>query len=299
MPSVCPWLAANPRFRAACAGAACALLAALAVCSSARAAAPKAAERPEELINWYYSAVFGTGFYQSGDRSVAVVQLPLSYRWPAADEARWRLTFKLPVSFGFYDLDLDDIATGDLPQSVSTLSILPGMQVDVQVTPNWQLKPFGYAGFGWELDGRDSAFIYNVGVKNRLTYPFGEKQVMLGATLNHAGYRTQDGVHRPLTQLALGLNLAFPTHGTIKGVSADLGLHLIHYIYLTPLDYPTARNVNNQLHNETEFAVSIGTRSPVTLSLFDRNLVNFDLVGIAFRIGHDVQAIRLFFNLPY
>ncbi|MCW5619925.1 MAG: hypothetical protein KIS79_02305 [Burkholderiales bacterium] len=299
MPSVCPWLTTDPLLRVACAAAACVLAAALVVCPPARAAAPKAAERPEELINWYYSAAFGTGFYQSGDRSVAVVQLPLSYRWPTADEARWRLTFKLPVSLGFYDLDLDDIAAGDLPHSVSTLSILPGMQVDVQATPHWQLKPFGYAGFGWELDGRDSAFIYSLGVKNRLTYPLGEKQIMLGATLNHAGYRARGGVHRPLTQLALGLNLAFPTHGTIKGVPADLGLHLIHYVYLTPLDLPTPRNVNNQLRSETEFAVSIGTRSSVPLGVFDRNLVDFDMVGIAFRIGHDVQAIRLFFSLPY
>ncbi len=105
-------------------------------------------------------------------------------------------------------------------------------------------------------------------------------------------------VSAPLTQLVLGVNSAFPTHGTIGVVPADLGLHLIYYRYLTRLDYPVADNVAKQLRSEAEFALSIGTRGPVKLRAFGRHVVNFDLAGLTFRVGEDVRAIRLFFSRP-
>jgi len=299
MPPISSWLAAGPRNRLASAAA----LTLACACTAPAQAAPqtKSAERPEELINWYYSAAFGTGIYQSGDRNVAVLQLPLAYTLPTDDDARARLTLKLPVSFGFYDFDLTDIADGDLPESISTLSILPGFQAQVRINSSLEATPFAYAGYGWELNGHDSAFIYNLGVKSRWTSPLGEnRRFMLGATLNHAAYRPDSGGGtRPLTQLTVGLSLSFPTNGTVKGVPADLGLHFIYYRYLTPLEYPVTQDVTNQLRAETEFAVSVGTRVPVPLGVFDRDLIDFDMIGIAFRVGDDVKAVRLFFSLPY
>jgi len=205
------------------------------------------------------------------------------------------------VSFGFYDFDLNDITGGDLPESISTLSILPGLQAQVRINSAVEATPFAYAGYGWELNGHDSAFIYNLGVKTRWTSPLSEnRRLMLGATLNHAAYRPENGGDtRPLTKLTLGLNLSFPTNGTLKGVPADLGLHLIYYRYLTPLEYPVTQDVTNQLRAETEFAVSVGTRAPVPVGIFDRHLLDFDMIGIAFRVGDDVKALRLFFSLPY
>lgn len=99
------------------------------------APAPRAAKAPEELINWYYSAAFGTGFYTSGDRTVTVVQLPFAYTLPAPEHAATRITLELPVSFGFYDLELDSLSDGDLPQSLSTTSVLPGAEARMRLGP--------------------------------------------------------------------------------------------------------------------------------------------------------------------
>lgn len=280
-------------WRCACVGMALALVAGRPV----HAQQAKAAERPEELIDWYYSAALGTGFYQSGDRSVTVLQLPLAYRLPAASDAATVFTLKLPVSLGFYDLDLGNIAGGDLPERVSTLSVLPGIEARVRLGPGFVATPFAFVGYGRETDGRDSAVLYNIGLKMRWNAP-ARSRFNVGVALNHAAYRTPGGPTRPLTQLAVGLDTAFPTNGHIDGVPADLGLHLIHYRYLTPLDYPRADDLSNDLRGEFEFAVSIGTREPVKLKLFDRHVLDFNMVGVAFRLG-EVQAIRLFFSLPY
>ena len=59
----------------------------------------------EPLFNWYYAAIFGTGVYSAGDRTVAVLQAPLSFSLRERSEDQWGLRLKLPVSLGFYDFD--------------------------------------------------------------------------------------------------------------------------------------------------------------------------------------------------
>jgi hypothetical protein len=276
------------------------LLALVAGDAAAQAApAPRQAQSTEELINWYYSAVFGTGIYQAGDRTVGVLQLPFAYTWQPRSSERWGIKLTVPVTFGFYDFDLDDLAEGDFPQSVSTVSVLPGVELDMQVLPNWNLKPFAAAGYGWEIDAEGSAALYHLGVKSQLTFPLGRGEFMLGNTLSYAGYDARGQDRQPLTRLITGLNFTFPSNGSIAGRPVDFGMHLIHYLYAQQLPFPLAEDVDNQTRQEVEVAFSFSTRSPIPLGVFGRNLFDFDRVGLAFRAGTEVTAIRLFFSLPY
>ena len=61
----------------------------------------RAVQDQQDLINWYYAATFGTGVYAAGDRTVAVIQLPISYTLVPISEDRYGLTLKVPVTFGF------------------------------------------------------------------------------------------------------------------------------------------------------------------------------------------------------
>jgi len=51
--------------------------------------------------------------------------------------------------------------------------------------------------------------------------------------------------------------------------------------------------VTNQLRTESGFAVNLGTRVLVPLGVFERDPLNLDMIGIAFRVGDDVKAVRL------
>ena len=99
---------------------------------SAMAALPaygqaRAVQQKRELINWYYAATFGTGVYTTGERDVAVIQIPVSRDLRAVVEDSYGLKLKVPVTFGFYDYKFDIVLTGDLPEQVSTLSVMPGL----------------------------------------------------------------------------------------------------------------------------------------------------------------------------
>jgi hypothetical protein len=171
--------------------------------------------------------------------------------------------------------------------------VLPGVEADFLALRNWRLRPFAYAGYGWELDGEDAATLYSVGVKSRLTFAAGAGEFTLGNTLNYAGY-VRDGSAFPLTLFITGLNLAFPSNGTLAGRPVDFGMHLIHYAYLQRLSYPVLEDVNNVVREEFEIAFSLRARSPLPILGF-----RAEMVGLAFRVGPDVEGIRLFFTLPY
>jgi len=272
--------------------AAAGLLLAVWLPSAAMAQAVRA-QSTEQLIDWYYAAVFGTGVYRSDDRQVAVLQLPFAYELRSLERDGWGLALKLPVTFGFYDFRFDEVLQNGPPESVSTMSVLPGVEADFMALRNWRLRPFVQAGYGWELDGEDSAPIYNLGVKSRLMFALGRGEFTLGNTLNYASYR-RDGAWFPLTLFVTGLNLTWPADGTLAGSPVDFGIHLIHYAYLRGLSYPLLEDVNNEVREEAEIAFSLSTRKPLSILGFEP-----DMVGLAFRVGPDVEGIRLFFSLPY
>lgn len=263
------------------------------------ASGTREAQTTEELINWYYAAVFGTGLYAAGDRTVGILQLPFAYVVRRSAREQVGIKLNLPVSFGFYNFDFDDLAGGDLPGSVNTASVLPGLEFDVPVLHNWHLQPFAGSGYAWEVDGAGSAAIHHMGVKSQLRYGIGKGEFMLGNQLTHASYDAGDAGSSPLSLLVTGLNLQFPTELTVASRKVDFGIHLIHYHYAERLAFPLAEDVGNGSRNEFEFALSVSTRNPIPLGPFGRDWFALDRVGLAFRVGDEAVGARLFFSLPY
>lgn len=121
----------------------------------------------QDLINWYYAATFGTGVYTAGDRTVTVLQLPFSRALKSVADDGSGLQFKVSTTLGFYDYNFDSVASGDIPNRVSTLSVLPGFEWEFPLSRRWTVRPYADAGLGQELAGRESAWIYDFGVKSR------------------------------------------------------------------------------------------------------------------------------------
>ncbi len=255
----------------------------------------RAVQDKQDLINWYYSASFGTGVYTAGDRSVAVVQLPISHVLHPAGEGRYGLRLKVPVTFGFYDYNFDDVFGGDLPQRVSTVSVMPGLEWEVPLSRRWTLKPYFSGGIGQELSGRESALIYDFGVKSR--YVIGEDKGVEFALVNSltaAGYRPRGGPAQPFGVLAVGLDLVIPTNRVLFGRDAFIGFTPIYYYYFNELRFAEFSDADNRLREQFELAISLMSRKPWTLKYFD-----VDRVGLAIRSSNEVFGVSLFTSLPF
>ena len=273
------------------------MLAALLAAASALAqqVQPRYVQEREELANWYYAATFGTGVYTAGDRTVAVLQLPLSYTLREPEEDRWGLRITLPVSVGFYDYQFDDILDEGLPNAFSTLSFVPGLEMEKQITARWRLKPYISAGAGWELDGAGYAWIYDVGLRSR--FLIGEDQGVELALVNRlavAGYDAHDGSRQPLGYLAIGLDIVVPTPTEVLGRPIIFGITPAYYYYFRRIHYAELDDPDNSIGEEFELALSVLTRRPFSIAG-----IEVDRIGIAVSTGEGITGYRLFTSLPF
>src|SRR5512136_3040204 len=91
--------------------AACALVA---TCGHAQTVTEEAT-----LINWWYSATFGTGFYKIGPAVATVVRLPFSYRLQAMEGGAVGVNLLAPVTVAAYHLNLHDLNEFNLHEDVA------------------------------------------------------------------------------------------------------------------------------------------------------------------------------------
>lgn len=249
----------------------------------------------QDLINWYYAATFGTGVYTAGDRTVTVLQLPFSRALKSVADDGSGLQFKVSTTLGFYDYNFDSVASGDIPNRVSTLSVLPGFEWEFPLSRRWTVRPYVDAGLGQELAGRESAWIYDFGVKSRflLAQDHGVDFALVNS-LTSAGYRPRGGPTRPFGYLATGLDITIPTERTLFGRTVYIGFTPVYYYYFGHLSFAEFDDPKNRIGEEAELALSIVTRKPWSLKVFD-----IDRVGLAIRSGGDITGVSLFTSLPF
>jgi len=256
---------------------------------------PRTATDPQDLINWYYAATFGTGVYTSGDRSVSVLQLPLSHQLKNVAEDGSGLRFKVATTLGFYNYSFDSALTGNIPDRVSTFSILAGLEWELPLSGRWTIRPYFDAGAGQELEGRQSAWIYDFGVKSRFLLAQDKGvEFMLLNSLTSAGYRPRGGTNNPFGYLATGLDITIPTERSLFGRAVNIGITPVYYYYFSHLRFAQFSEPDNRIGEEFELAFSIVTRQPWSLKLFD-----VDRIGLAFRFSSDVTGVSLFTSLPF
>lgn len=246
----------------------------------------------EQLVDWYYAATFGTGVYTIEGRTVYVFRTPLSYRLREADADRWGLKLKAPVTVGLYDLEkpLDDI----LSQNFATVSILPGVEFDKAITERWILRPTASFGYGQDVVNGVSARIWELGVRSLYTIPRRGWDFSLGNALLYAGSRTNEDVQSTTGVFSTGLNFVFPLGKTIAGQPGNFGVHLVHYLFFNKLDFLLTDERTTGLRQQYEFAMSVGTYSPVSVFGFQ-----MDRIGLSVLMGEDFSAVRFMTSFLY
>jgi len=266
------------------------------VCAtSAHAQTKSQTQSEQQSLNWYYSAVFGTGVYKAGDTVVSVLQVPFGHELKAPSADEWGLKLVVPVSVGFHNFEFDQLLEGKTPNSVGTLSIFPGVEAQIPVASNWRLKPYANVGWGWDLSGGGGALIYAGGVKSLFALPVARNvELSLGNQLTLAGYSPEGGSNQPLGIFVAGANVEVVSEWKLLDRPLIVGTHLIYYYYFNRLRFPTANDPDNKISEQGEIAISLSVKKAIDFSLFD-----LDRIGLGFRFGAGLKGVSLFFSLPY
>jgi len=267
------------------------------------------ADEPPAPIPWAYSAYFGTGVYEvDGGETLYVIRAAPSWRIRegALDEQGhrtigWRI--RVPIAFGLHEFDTSDLGAAVSLDNVSTLTAVPGVEFDIPMTERWSLRPFGNFGWGGQIGGGTSAWVYWAGLKSRLEFSADGFDWAIVNALTYSGYTTahNDAVTggARTSSRVLPLLTAFefdrPIEKKIGGEPVHLYWTFGYTDYLA--DEPLLLgSVVTSVHIDDEWEIGMAFgRGKEPLKLWR---LRWDRVGIAYRFSsdHRFQGISLSFS---
>lgn len=265
----------------------------LAAPAQAQVAVQQRAERTDELFNWYYASIFGTGYYRIGEERVAVLRVPLRYELRPASAEHWGVRLTLPVSAAFAQFDLRDFNLGQV--KTQGLTVLPGIELEIPLRQDWTLRPFANLGGGWEFHTGASSTVFSLGATTLHTRPVGEaSRLALGGRLAYAGYSAGSEASQ-LLQLSLGSEIAVPAGFAIAERAALVAFQLTGTVYFKELEFLLPSTGGTQVSRELELGVALGVQRP-----FEILGVTFDRIGLAYRAGdNDLRGVRIVASFPF
>ena len=124
----------------------------------------RAADDPDDLLNYSFAVWVGSGIYKvsGANKRFAVLRVPAAFtlRPSQLDKAEFRdklgLRLLLPAVVAFEQ-------ETDTNFTFGAAAFVPGLEVQIPVNQYWTLKPFGQIGVGKDSDGGNVEYIYGGG----------------------------------------------------------------------------------------------------------------------------------------
>jgi hypothetical protein len=257
---------------------------------TASAQDPTAASSEFEPINWAYSSVFGTGWYQVEDaRSVFVLRVPLrtTLRKSSISETGERklgIGIKYPLTVGLHDVeDLGGIIEND---NFGTVSFVPGVVLEFPINKRWYLRSFAHIGWGKELQAGEAAWMYYAGIKSRYKLPVEKYDLFLLNGFYYAGFTPDIGRSDHLATASMGFELRQPlSNATLMGRPIDLHWNVMYSFLGRELHF----NLPDGRFDPINETIELGLQMSFRDGPFKLWFINVQRLGVGYRVSPDGQ----------
>jgi hypothetical protein len=255
----------------------------------------RAADEEDSLPNYAFAAYLGNGIYSASGRSVRVYNLPLAFTLRSLEDHQQGIRLKIPVSLGLFDFEAVDIIEAGLPESVETVSVVPGVELRFPVRDGWVLMPFLDLGAGRNSTGGQVTYIFGTGVKSLVTFRWGGVTCRLGNNLVYAGNRAP-GVElsSDYGSLVTGLDGRVPVNFTLGGHRADVSLYAMNFLYAN-LEFLRFRAGPADVVVQYETGITFGTTTRPGNWLARQ----IHRLGLGYRFGDGLSVWRLVLGMPF
>ena len=114
-------------------------------------------------VSYIYPVVMGSGVYKIDGRRLTMLTAPISITQSRVDEdgADIGLTWFLPVTVGYDQIEDFDWLEQLIDESLVTLSAMPGVQVSIPLNDTWIVRPFAQIGLGHDFVSHE---VFGLGV---------------------------------------------------------------------------------------------------------------------------------------
>ena len=155
-------------------------------------------EQPTEsdVVHWGMSSFLGTGLYRIDDSlSVFALRIPprqtVRKSWFKTREDRGiGIEIKYNTTLGLYTFD--DLSSAIDLDNVGMMSFTPGVELEIPVTRDFYLRPFGHFGWGTEFQSDSTAWIWFGGVKGLYRIPQSRSGLSIIGSVHYGCFNPSD-----------------------------------------------------------------------------------------------------------
>jgi hypothetical protein len=246
----------------------------------------------QNVVNFAFATQLGSGVYSVSGRTLQIYRLPFGHELKPAGPDGVGVVFTLPVTFGFYDFKLQDVAGGDLPARVDAVSVVPGLKFVYEVREGWHVEPYVEAGVSKARDVEADSTVYSGGLVSRYDFEGAGYDWQLRNDLVFAGV----DLHGP------GGSDHFTRFQTVFSARRPFGrnprvdylVYALNDWYLDPPEGPVGGGERSGSALQYEVGLTLGSAET-------RRIWRIPLprVGLGYRFGSDIGVYRVVFGTPF
>lgn len=251
---------------------------------------------PEEAIpqgNFAFAHRLGSGIYEISGRTVQVYRLPFEWQWRERSDRHAGVMVTVPITLGFFDFKPELLLEEGLPTDVSTMAIVPGLRWNFTASEVWQISPFIEAGVARDRRNDRNSQVFTAGLEIERTDPssFGPLRQKYSAI--YALSSTDEVGRDSLVQLVGGLEVQRELRRSPGRKPWGYAPYVALRWYPQPPGAPllAVRSAQRVAPVQGEVGIMFGPLEPVRVGRF-----TLPRVGLSYRVGRDLSAIRLVFG---
>jgi hypothetical protein len=247
------------------------------------------------VINFGFATQLGSGIYSVSGRTLQVYRLPFAYALPGSEDSRYQPRLTLPVTFGFLDFRPRDVVDSGLPERIDSISLVPGLALEIRMSEAWSLEPFIEAGVSRDRSSEINQRVYAIGMRSIHDLGSGVTNRELVGEILHAVVDLPDANERDdFTRLRLGASSRRPFRPDDGGRRPDfLAYGIVDLFSDVPAGPASAERGQDGLV-QFELGVTFGATEKLHLWR-----IPLPRVGLGYRFGEGLSVYRIVFGSPY
>lgn len=259
---------------------------------------PTAETRAEEVefdpLNFAFAAYLGSGIYKSGDRTIYILRVPISYPIRSRQDHPWGARLQILTTFGFYDLALN-LEEFEIPDRFNSASILAGPEFSVPIKSNWRLMPFAHLGPARDFSDGDWVLVFGIGSRSRAEFPAGGvnyilwNKLLYGRNLASANVARDDfGLFETEIEAAWGLGVR------MQKQEAALAVYFKSEFYFDEVEIQQPVGQPVEIRKRFEVGLKFGTLKPWKVWK-----IGMPRIGLGYRFGQGARSARFILSWRY
>jgi hypothetical protein len=246
--------------------------------------------------NFAYSIFTGTGVYEINDRTIYVIRAPLSFDLVEIDAENNQTTgvrLLVPFAVGVTQFEDDDDIDDFNAEDIQSFSIVPGLEIPIALSSEWQLSPFAQIGVGIDAKSDSASAIWGSGVRTRWQPATAPNWLFGGEFLWAGNNPNNDQSATDFTRWGLGTEYRQKTEQVLFGRKLSWHFRLMQWYFSDVIEFEHPQKAF-ELNSATEVGVSIGVNKPFNILGYQAQQL-----GIGYEWADDYRAITFFTTFPF